>query len=315
MENNNIKLIVFGVGGAGNNCIANLVEAKIQGVELIAVNTDLQTLKIQKDCYTLQIGEKLTKGLGAGANPNIGRQSALESKDNITKLITGSDIVFIATGLGGGTGTGAAPEIASIAKELGILTISVASLPFGFEGERRMRMANQGLKYIIENSDSYIVLSNELLVEKVKEEQPDTSLKDAFKYTDSFFKNAIQGITDVIVGEGIINLDLEDVKTALKNSGKALMGIGTGKGEDRALLAAQAAINSPLLKNADISGAERILVNIAGPSDLSLFEHSTAAKFISSKADPNAIVLIGVTTDNSLKDEIRVTAIISGMKK
>jgi len=305
------KIIVIGVGGGGCNALARMIQSQMDGVEFIAINTDLQQLLRMQNCQTLQIGEKITGGLGAGGIPEIGRKSALESRDKIASILSGADIVFITTGLGGGTGTGAAPEIAAISKGLGILTVPVVTIPFKFEGKKRRQQADDGLKSISEHSDSIIVISNQLLLDTTNE---NIGLYEAFSLVDDVAKDAVLAITSLIVQTGIINVDLEDIKSILKSAGCALIGIGFGIGENRALDAARQSITSPLLEVRNIKGASRMLVNIAGADNLTLYEVEKAASYITNEADTDAIIIFGTSIVPELNDKIKITTLISGLK-
>ncbi|MBP7651965.1 cell division protein FtsZ [Candidatus Dependentiae bacterium] len=305
------KIVVIGVGGGGCNALSHMVKSQTEGIEYIAVNTDLQQLKRLKNCQTLQIGEKLTNGLGAGGIPEIGRKSAIESRDKITALVSGADIVIITACLGGGTGTGAAPEIAAISKSLGILTIPVVTIPFKFEGKKRRLQADEGLKKISENTDSIIIISNERLLENTDQ---NVGLYEAFAMADDVAKDAVLAITTLIVQTGVINVDLEDIKSILKNAGCAMIGIGFGIGEHRAIDAAKQSITSPLLEVSSIKGASRMLVNIAGGEELTLYEVEKAATYITNEADNDAIIIFGTTIIPDLKDKIKITTLIAGLK-
>lgn len=271
-DNANIKVI--GVGGGGNNAVNRMIEAGLQGVQFISVNTEDQVLEISKADVKIQIGEKLTRGLGAGANPQIGEQAALESKEEIIKALQGADMVFVTAGMGGGTGTGAAPIVAECAKDLGALTVAVVTKPFTFEGKRRREQAEKGTAYLKEKVDTIITIPNDKLLQMIDKKTP---LKDAFLKADDVLRQGVQGISDLITTTGLINLDFADVKTVMSDQGEAIMGIGLGTGENRALDAVDAAIHSPLLETG-IDGAQSILLNVTGGPDVSLYEINEAAE-------------------------------------
>ena len=302
----NIKVI--GVGGGGSNAINRMISSGLNGVEFIACNTDAQALKTSKAIQKIQIGEKLTRGLGAGANPEVGRKAADESRNEITKVLEGADMVFITAGMGGGTGTGAAASVAEIAKELGALTVGVVTKPFSFEGKRRMSQAEEGINSLREKVDTLIVIPNDRLLDVVER---NTSILDAFKTADDILRQGVQGIADLITIPGLINLDFADVRTIMTESGSALMGIGIASGEQRASQAAKAAISSPLLE-ASITGAKGVLLNITGGLDLGIFEVNEAAELVAQSADPDALVIFGSVIDETLHDEIKVTVIATG---
>ena len=302
----NIKVI--GVGGGGNNAVNRMVDNQIKGVQFLAVNTENQVLELSKADVTLQIGEKVTKGLGAGANPQIGEEAAQESRDEITKALEGADMVFVTAGMGGGTGTGAAPIVAECAKEVGALTVGVVTKPFAFEGKRRRAAAEKGIEFLTQKVDTIIVIPNDKLLQVVDKK---CSVSDAFGKADEVLRQGIKGISDLIQIPGLINLDFADVKTIMTNQGEALMGIGEGTGENRAADAAKMAINSPLLETA-IDGAKGILLNISGSSDLGIFEVNEAAQIISDAADPDANIIFGSVIDESLGDKVQVTVVATG---
>lgn len=302
----NIKVI--GVGGGGNNAVNRMVESGLQGVEFIAVNTENQVLELSKATNAIQIGEKLTKGLGAGANPAIGAEAAEESREDISKALAGADMVFVTAGMGGGTGTGAAPVVAECAKELGALTVGVVTKPFTFEGKRRRTQADKGIEVLTSKVDTIITIPNDKLLQVVDKK---CSLSDAFKTADDVLRQGIKGISDLITVPGLINLDFADVKTIMTEQGEALMGIGIGEGESRAVDAAKMAINSPLLETA-IDGAKGILLNITGNSDLSLFEINEAAEIISEAADPDANIIFGSVIDPNIGDCVQITVVATG---
>lgn len=302
------KIKVIGVGGAGTNAVNRMIEAGLKGVDFIAINTDAQALSLSNAPVKIQIGAKLTKGLGAGSNPEIGRQAAEESKDEIAEYLEDADMVFITCGMGGGTGTGGAPIIAQISRNLGALTVGVVTKPFSFEGRRRMNVAEEGIKNLKAELDTLIVIPNDRLLNVVKER---TSVIDAFKLADDILRQGVQGISDLIVVPGLINLDFADVKTIMKDAGSALMGIGVATGENRAKEAAQMAISSPLLETV-IEGAKGVLFNITGGYDLGLFEVNEAAEIISSAADADANIIFGAVIDEKIQGEIRITVIATG---
>lgn len=300
---------VVGVGGAGCNVINTMIESQqINGVEFIAVNTDAQALSINKAFIKLPIGQDLTNGLGAGANPEIGKKAAEEDSDLIKSNLEGSDMVFITAGMGGGTGTGAAPVIARIARELGALTIGVVTKPFSFEGVRRMNNAEEGIEELGKEVDALITIPNQRLLEITDKNMP---VLEAFKLSDSVLNQGVQGISDLIVMPGLINVDFADVKTVMQNAGTALMGIGIGTGDDRAKVAASAAITSPLL-DISIDGATGILFNIIGGNDMSMTEVDEAAKTIMEAASPDANIIFGTTIDEGMSDQIKITVIATG---
>ena len=278
---------VIGVGGGGTNAVNRMIEAGLQGVEFVAINTDAQALLRSKADTRLRIGDQLTKGLGAGANPEIGRQAAEESKDEINEVLKGTDMVFITAGMGGGTGTGAAPVIAEMAKEVGALTVGVVTKPFNFEGRVRMTQAEAGITALKERVDTLITIPNERLFQIVDKK---TSFVDAFKTADDVLRQGVQGISDLITITGLINVDFADVKTIMNNAGSALMGIGVAKGENRAVEAAKTAVSSPLLETS-IAGAKGIILNVTGSSDLGLFEINEAAAIVTEAADPDANII------------------------
>jgi cell division protein FtsZ len=304
----NIKVI--GIGGGGNNAINRMIDAGLKGVEFISVNTDAQALYLSKADKKIQIGEKLTKGLGAGANPEIGKKAAEESKDIVEEALGGADMIFITAGMGGGTGTGAAPVIAEISKNLGILTVGVVTKPFSFEGKKRMANAELGISDIKNNVDTLITIPNDRLLSIAEKK---TSMIDAFKMADDILRQGVQGISDLIAVPGLINLDFADVRTIMLSTGLAHMGIGKGSGESRAIEAAKQAISSPLLETS-IDGAKGVLLNITGGANLGLLEVNEAAELISSVADPEANIIFGAVIDEKLQDEIRITVIATGFE-
>jgi len=306
------KIKVIGVGGGGGNAINRMIEAGIEGVQFLVANTDLQALKSSRASVKIQIGEKLTRGLGAGGDPEVGRQSALEDTEKIIEALEGSDMVFITTGLGGGTGTGAAPILASLATELGALTVAVVTKPFRFEGRRRQRQAEQGLNELRECVDTVITIPNERLLNAVARGTP---FLESFKLADDVLRQAVQGISDIITVPGLINVDFADVKTIMAGMGMALMGTGSAVGENRALEATQRAISSPLLEEASIEGAKGLLVNVTGGTDLTLFEVNEAMSIIHDSADPDANIIFGAVLDERLADEMKITVIATGFDR
>lgn len=304
------KIRVVGVGGGGNNAINSMITSQqIQGVDFVSVNTDAQSLLLSQAGTKIQIGEKLTKGLGSGGNPDIGMQAAEESGEKIKDSLNGSDMIFLAAGMGGGTGTGAVPILARIAKEeIGALTIAVVTKPFSFEGTRRMVNAEDGIENLREYVDTLIVIPNQRILDVVDKK---VSLLEAFRVADSVLGQGVQGISDLITMPGLINVDFADVRSIMTNAGSALMGIGTGYGENRAQIAARMAVASPLLE-ISMDGARGVLFNIMGGSDLTMNEVDDAAKIISAAADPDANIIFGTTIDESLKDNIKITVIATG---
>src|SRR5947209_6925078 len=303
------KIKVIGVGGGGGNAVNRMIQAGIKGIEFLVANTDVQAMRTSLATSKIQIGAKLTKGLGAGANPEVGKQAALEDTDRILEALSGADMIFITTGMGGGTGTGAAPIIASLAAELGALTVAVVTKPFAFEGKRRRVQAEQGIRALRDTVDTLITIPNERLLNFVER---GTSLGDAFKMADDILRQAVQGIADLITVPGEINLDFADVKTIMHGMGMALMGTGVSSGEHRAVEAAQRAISSPLLEEASIEGAKGVLINITGGPDMTLFEVHEAASIIQEAADEEANIIFGTVIDNNMRDEIKVTVIATG---
>ena len=302
---------VIGVGGAGNNAINRMIESGIKGVEFIAVNTDNQALQRSKASTRIQIGEKLTRGLGAGANPDIGAQAAEESKSEVAEALRGADMVFVTAGMGGGTGTGAAPIVAATARELGILTIGVVTKPFTFEGKKRLTQAERGVTALKEKVDTLVVIPNDKLLQIIDRK---TSIVEAFKMADDVLRQGVQGISDLISTPGLINLDFADVRTVMLNTGIAHMGIGRASGENRAEDAAKQAIQNPLLESS-IEGARGVIINITGGNELGLQEANTAAELVQRSADPEANIIFGVVTDESLEDEIVITVIATGFEQ
>jgi cell division protein FtsZ len=303
------RIKVIGIGGGGGNAVNRMIQSGIKGVEFLVANTDAQAMRTSLAPVKIQIGAKLTKGLGAGANPEIGKQAALEDTDRVLEALSGADMIFITTGMGGGTGTGAAPIIASLAAELGSLTVAVVTKPFGFEGKRRRVQAEQGIRALRDTVDTLITIPNERLLNFVER---GTSLGEAFKIADDILRQAVQGISDLITVPGEINLDFADVKTIMHGMGMALMGTGVSSGEHRAVEAAQRAISSPLLEEASIEGAKGVLINVTGGSDMTLFEVHEAASIIQEAADEEANIIFGTVIDPSMKDEVKVTVIATG---
>jgi cell division protein FtsZ len=301
---------VIGIGGGGNNAINRMIDAGLKGVEFISINTDAQALYLSKADKKIQIGEKLTKGLGAGANPEIGQKAAEESRSQLEEVVKGADMIFITAGMGGGTGTGAAPIIAEASKELGILTVGVVTKPFSFEGKKRMANAELGITNIKTTVDTLITIPNDRLLSIAEKK---TSMVDAFRMADDILRQGVQGISDLIAVPGLINLDFADVRTIMLETGLAHMGIGKGTGENRAVEAAKQAISSPLLETS-IDGAKGVLLNITGGSNLGLLEVNEAAELISSAADPDANIIFGAVIDEKLQDEIRITVIATGFE-
>ncbi|WP_033541424.1 cell division protein FtsZ [Planococcus sp. CAU13] len=302
---------VIGVGGGGNNAVNRMIEHGVQGVEFIAVNTDAQALNLSKAEIRLQIGSKLTRGLGAGANPEVGKKAAEESKEQIEEALRGADMVFVTAGMGGGTGTGAAPVIAGIAKELGALTVGVVTRPFTFEGRKRSTQAIGGIGQMKESVDTLIVIPNDRLLEIVDKNTP---MLEAFREADNVLRQGVQGISDLIAVPGLINLDFADVKTIMSNKGSALMGIGVSSGENRASEAAKKAVSSPLLE-VSVDGAKGVLMNITGGSNLSLYEVQEAADIVASASDEDVNMIFGSVINDNLKDEIIVTVIATGFNE
>jgi cell division protein FtsZ len=303
------RIKVIGVGGGGGNAVNRMVQVGLDGVEFIVANTDLQALKHNAAPIKLQIGSKLTKGLGAGADPNVGRQAALEDTEKIIQALDGADMIFVTTGLGGGTGTGAAPVIASLASELGALTVAVVTKPFKFEGKKRLLQAERGLDSLRECVDTIITIPNERLLTIIDRT---TTLTDAFVTADDVLRQAIQGISDLILVPGLINLDFADVKTIMHGMGLAMMGTGVADGNDRAMDAARKAISSPLLEGASVNGARGVIINVTGGPDLSLVEVSEASAIVQEAADDDANIIFGAVVDPALKGKVKITVIATG---
>lgn len=301
---------VFGAGGAGGNAVNRMITSGVEGVDFIVLNTDVQALHHSKANHRISIGKGLTRGLGAGANPVVGKQAAEESSEEIKAALSGADMVFVTCGLGGGTGTGAAPVVADLAKQLGILTVGVVTRPFSFEGANRGKFAHEGLEELKSKVDTLITIPNDRILSIIDKKTP---LTDAFIVVDDVLRQAIQGIADLITSHGMINVDFADVRTIMQNAGSALMGIGFGTGENRAIEAARAAIESPLLERS-ISGAKGILFNITGGNDLSMFEVDEAAKVITEAADPDARIIFGANISPESTGEIKVVAIATGFE-
>lgn len=301
---------VIGVGGGGGNAVEHMVTNKIEGVEFIAINTDAQVLRSSRADITLQIGSSVTKGLGAGADPNIGRDAAQEDRETIRQALEGADMVFITAGMGGGTGTGAAPEVAKIAREMGILTVAVVTKPFPFEGKKRSAFADQGISELANHVDSLITIPNEKLLKVMG---PGTPLLQAFSAANDVLRGAVQGIAELITCPGLINVDFADVKTVMSEMGTAMMGSGVASGPDRAEEAAEAAIACPLLEDVDLSGSKGILVNITAGPDFAIDELDTVGNAVKAFASENATVVVGTVIDMEMKDEIRVTVVATGI--
>ena len=301
---------VIGVGGGGGNAVHHMVKADIEGVDFICANTDAQALKNMHACSVLQLGGNITKGLGAGANPDLGRQAALEDRDRIQEALAGADMVFITAGMGGGTGTGAAPVIAQVARELGILAVAVVTKPFAFEGNRRMKVAEQGIRELSEHVDSLITIPNARLQEVLG---PQMSLLNAFSEANNVLQGAVQGIAELITRPGLINVDFADVRTVMSEMGMAMMGSGTASGEGRAREAAEAAINSPLLDNIDLAGARGILVNITAGPDMAIGEFEEVGSTVKEFASDDATVVVGTVIDMEMEAELRVTVVATGL--
>ncbi|WP_018693494.1 cell division protein FtsZ [Algicola sagamiensis] len=312
MENHSEEAVikVIGVGGGGGNAVEHMVQTNIEGVDFIAANTDAQALRNSSAGITLQLGVNVTKGLGAGANPDVGRQSAEEDIETIKQTLQGSDMIFIAGGMGGGTGTGAAPVVARVAKELGILTVAVVTKPFPFEGKKRMQFADAGIEELSQHVDSLITIPNDKLLKVLGK---GTSLLDAFKAANNVLLGAVQGIAELITRPGLINVDFADVRTVMSEMGTAMMGTGIASGADRAQEAAEAAISSPLLEDIDLAGARGILVNITAGMDISIEEFETVGNAVKAFASENATVVVGAVIDMDMSDELRVTVVATGI--
>lgn len=311
MSGNLAKIKVIGVGGGGNNAVNRMITAGVQGVEFVAINCDAQDLMLSEAETKIAIGEKLTKGLGAGGNPEIGQHAAEESREQIQAAIQGADMVFVTAGMGGGTGTGAAHVVAECAKEMGVLTVGVVTKPFKFEGKRRMKQAESGIVNLKEKVDTLITIPNDRLLAVIDKK---TTMVDAFRIADDILRQGVQGISNLIAVPGMINLDFADVQSVMKDAGSALMGIGTAKGEGAAVAAAEAAIKSPLLENS-IDGARGVLLNITGGKDLGLLEVNEAASIVEEAVAEDANIIFGAVIDETLEDEIRVTVIATGFNE
>lgn len=305
----NIKVV--GVGGAGNNAVNRMIEAGVEGIEFIAINTDAQALFTSKASTRINIGRSITRGLGAGANPDVGKKSAEESSEEIKSALAGADMVFVTCGLGGGTGTGAAPVVAEIAKSLGALVVGVVTKPFSFEGARRTAQAYDGFGHLKEKVDTLITIPNDKILSIIDKKTP---LTEAFSVADDILTNGVQGVSDLITRPGLINVDFADVRSVMENAGSALMGIGYGSGENRAIDAARAAIESPLLE-LSINGARGLLLNITGGNDLSMFEVDEASRMITESCDPNANIIFGTSIDDAYTGEIKITVIATGFSE
>ncbi|EXJ12815.1 MULTISPECIES: cell division protein FtsZ [Nitrincola] len=303
---------VIGVGGGGGNAVEHMLISEVEGVEFICANTDAQALAKSATRTALHIGSELTKGLGAGANPDVGRLAAQEDRDRIAQSLSGADMVFITAGMGGGTGTGAAPIVAQVAKEMGILTVAVVTKPFPFEGRKRMKIAEDGIRELQESVDSLIIIPNEKLLPVLGR---NTSLIEAFKIANDVLRGAVQGIADLIIRPGMINVDFADVRTVMSSMGMAMMGTGVGRGDARSTIATEAAINSPLLEDVDLKGASGILVNITAGLDLSLGEFTEVGNIIEEYASDTATIVIGTVIDPEMSDEIKVTVVATGLCK
>lgn len=308
----NAMIKVVGIGGGGGNAVDHMIEENVQGVEFISANTDAQALKNSKATILLQLGSEITKGLGAGADPEIGRLAAEENRDRIRDMLKGADMVFITCGMGGGTGTGGAPIVAEIAKELGVLTVAVVTKPFGFEGRKRMLIAEEGIKNLSRNVDSLITIPNNKLLSVLGQS---ISLLNAFKAANNVLLGAVQGIADLITRPGLINVDFADVRTVMAETGMAMMGSGVSSGEQRASEAAEAAISSPLLEDIDLTGACGVLVNITSGMNMSIGEFEEVGNVIKSFASENATVVVGTVIDPNMHDELRVTVVVTGISK
>ena len=306
----NAVIKVIGVGGGGGNAVQHMVEADIEGVEFVCANTDAQALTNMNARTTLQLGSSITKGLGAGANPDIGRQAAMEDRDRIVEVIEGADMLFITAGMGGGTGTGAAPVVAQVAKEMGILTVAIVTRPFPFEGGKRTEVANRGLQELGQYVDSLITIPNEKLLSVLGQ---DVSLLNAFKAANNVLQGAVQGIAELITRPGLINVDFADVRTVMSEMGMAMMGSGATSGQDRAREAAEAAVHSPLLEDIDLMGARGILVNVTAGLDLTIGEFEEVGNTVKEFASPDATVVVGTVIDPDMHDELRVTVVATGL--
>ena len=305
------KIKVIGVGGGGGNAVNRMIASNLRGIEFVAANTDLQALAKCRAMVKLQLGEQITRGLGAGADPEVGRKAALEDTEKVLELMDGADMIFLTAGMGGGTGTGALPILASLASEIGALTVAVVTKPFGFEGRRRMQVAERGIEELRGSVDTLITIPNERLLNFVERGTP---LAEAFRIADDVLRQAVQGISDLITIPGEVNVDFADVRAIMAGMGMALMGTGIAKGENRALEAAQRAISSPLLEETSIEGAKGVLINISGGRDLTLHEVAEAARIIQSAVDPDANIISGMVLDENLDEEMKVTVIATGFR-
>jgi cell division protein FtsZ len=306
------RIKVIGVGGGGGNAVNTMISAGLTGVEFIAMNTDAQDLRRSLASRRFQLGAMLTKGLGAGADPEVGREAALEDRDRIAELVSGADMVFVTAGMGGGTGTGAAPVIAQVAKECGALTVAVVTRPFFFEGRRRLRQASEGIDALTANVDTLITIPNQRLVSMASDK---TSMKEAFRMADEVLLQAVQGVSDLINFQGMVNVDFADVRTVMQGKGVALMGVGRASGEHKTVEAAQRAISSPLLDDLSIVGATSVLINITGNSNLTMYEIHEASSLIQEEAHEDVEVIWGWVVDETMQDEARVTVIATGFEK
>jgi len=311
-DSNPTVIKVIGVGGGGSNAVNRMIASGLTGVEFIAVNTDLQALKHSKAHVKISLGKELTGGLGAGGKPDVGEKAALEDKEELRKLLDGVDMVFITAGMGGGTGTGAAPIISNIAKELGVLTVAVVTKPFNFEGNKKAHLADDGISKLRENVDTIIIIPNQHLFKIVERR---TTIKEAFAHADDVLRQGVQGISDLITKAGEINIDFADVCTIMRNQGDALMGIGRASGDNRAVDAANAAINNKLLEDGSLEGAKGILINVTGGDDFSLMEYEEVSNIITSNADPDVLVIAGNGYDPNLENEVIVTVVATGFNK
>lgn len=312
IENNNpdpTTIKVIGVGGGGSNAVNRMIDHGLKNVDFVAVNTDLQALKLSNAANKMPIGQKLTNGLGAGGVPEMGQKAALEDKEELQNVLKGADMVFVTAGMGGGTGTGAAPVIAQIARDLGALTVAVVTKPFDFEGRRKMKLAEEGIERLRDAVDTLIVIPNQYLLKIVERKTP---IKEAFLLADDVLRQGVQGISDLITEPGMINIDFADVKTIMMGRGDALMGIGSGSGENRAVDAATNAVNNPLLEDAKREGAQAILVSVTGGDDLSLSEYDEIVRIISNDADPDAHIICGTSLNNEMNEKIKVTVLATG---
>ena len=308
----NTVIKVVGVGGAGTNAVNRMIATGMEGIEFIVLNTDAQQLRASLAQNKIQIGNKLTRGLGAGADPEVGREAANEDRDKIHKALKGADMVFVTAGMGGGTGTGAAPVIAEIAKEHNCLVVGVVTKPFKVEGKRRMQHADDGIRALKDKVDTMITIPNDLLLKIIDRKTP---IEDAFKLADDILRQGVQGIADIIMVTGLVNVDFADVRTVMRETGDALMGVGLGSGENKAVEATQMAINSPLLEETSIEGAKAVLINIAGGNDLSLHEVNEVTDIINRQVDPEANIIFGTTIDAALDERVRVTVIATGFDR